>query len=150
METMQAEDRTITLTMMMEPHHASFFGTAHGGEIMRLMDTAAGCAAIKYSKGRCVTAGVYEMRFIKPVKIGSLVTCTGTIVHTGNSSLEAFVTIDAEDIRDSGRTERACEAFFTLVAVDDGGRPVPAPAYIPETEQEKELYTKVQERRGKR
>jgi uncharacterized protein (TIGR00369 family) len=144
---MNQEDRTATLTMIMEPQHANLFGNVHGGEIMRFMDTTAGCTAVKYSKTNCVTARVDEMQFIKPIHIGSFVTCTGTVVYTGNTSIEVHVKVDAEDIRDSSSKGRAIEAFFTLVALGKDGKPTPVPPYTPETKREKELYEYVKQRR---
>jgi len=131
----------------MEPKHANVYGNVHGGEIMRLMDTAAGCTAIKYSKCNCVTARVDEMQFIKPIRIGSFVTCTGTVVYTGRTSIEVRVTTDAEDIRDDSSKGRALEAYFTCVALDKAGRPTPVPPFTPETDKEKELYEHVKARR---
>ena len=144
---MDLEDRTITLSMIMEPHQANIYGNIHGGEIMRIMDTTAGCTAIKYAKTNCVTARVDELQFLKPVHIGSFVTCKGTVVYTGNTSIEVRVTLDTEDIRDNLSKDRAIEAFFTLVALDRKGRPTPVPPFSPETKREKELYEHVKVRR---
>ena len=144
---MGKDDRTLTLTMIMEPQQANIFGNIHGGEIMRFMDTTAGCTAIKYAKNTCVTARVDEMQFLKPIHVGNFVTCTGTVVYTGVTSLEVRVTVDTEDIRYSDSKGRAIEAFFTLVALGQDGKPTPVPAYIPETEREKELYEHVRTRR---
>ena len=144
---MEQTDTTATITMIMEPVHASLFGNVHGGEIMRLMDTTAGCTAIKYAKCNCVTARVDEMQFLKPLHIGSFVTCTGTVVYTGNTSIEVRVTVDSEDIRDSNSKGRALEAYFTYVAIDENGRPTPVRPFTPETEREKAFYQHVKERR---
>ncbi|MCL2111818.1 MAG: acyl-CoA thioesterase [Clostridiales bacterium] len=144
---MSAKDRTVTLTMIMEPHHANLIGSVHGGEIMRFMDTTAGCTAIKYAKNICVTARVDELQFLKPIHLGNFVTCTGTVAYTGKTSVEIRVTVDTEDIRDSQTKGRAIEAFFTLVALDKDGLPTPVPAYVPETKREKELYEHVKTRR---
>ena len=144
---MKKNDDTITFTMLMEPKHANSFGAVHGGEIMRLMDTTAGCTARKYSKLHCVTARVDEMQFLKPLRIGSLVTCVGKVVYTGNTSIEIRVTLDAENILDSDSKGRALEAFFTYVAIDENGRPIPVPPFTPKTEREKELYEYVRIRR---
>ena len=129
--------------MVTEPQHANVYGTVHGGEIMRLMDTTAGCTAIKYAKTQCVTARADELQFLKPIHIGALVTCTGTIAYTGRTSIEVRVTVDAEDLRDSTTKDRAIEAFFTLVAIDEKGKPTPVQPFIPETDTEKELYEHV-------
>ena len=144
---MDPKDNSLVLTMIMEPKHANLFGNVHGGEVMRLMDTAAGCMAIKYAKCNCVTARADEMQFLKPLRIGSFVTCTGSVVYTGNTSIEVRVTVDAEDIRDKTTKGRYFEAYFTFVALDKQGKPTPVPPFVPRTEREKKLYEHVKERR---
>jgi uncharacterized protein (TIGR00369 family) len=144
---MNEEDRSLTLTMIMEPRQANIFGNIHGGEIMRLMDTTAGATAIKYVKSNVVTARVDELQFLKPIHIGNFVTSTGTIVYTGNTSIEIHVTVDAEDLRRPNSKGRAIEAFFTLVALDENERPTRVPSFAPGTEREKAMYEHVKTRR---
>ena len=45
----------------------------HGGEIMKMMDSAAGVAAQKHAHTNVVTARVDELNFKKPVLVGELV-----------------------------------------------------------------------------
>ena len=142
------EDRSVTTTMVMEPQHANTLGNVHGGEIMRLMDTTAAYTANKFAKTFCVTARVDEMQFLRPLHIGDFVTCKGTVVATGKTSIEVRVTVDAEDIHDSDSKGRALEAFFTFVALGEGGHPTPVPPFVPATEREKELHEHVQARRA--
>ena len=144
---MDKKDQTLTLTMITEPKHANIFGNVHGGEIMRLMDTTAGCTAIKYSKKTCVAARVDEFQFLKPIHIGSLIKSTGKIVYTGNTSIEIRVTVDVENLIEDNSSYRAIEAFFTYVALNEEGRPTPVPSYKPETEREIELHNYVKQRR---
>ena len=143
---MDRKDSSVTLTMITEQRHANIYGTVHGGETMRLMDTAAGCAAIKYAKVACVAVRIDEFLFLKPIHVGCLLTTTGRVVSTGNTSIDIHVTADVENIRE-GTSYRAIEAFFTYVAIDKEGKPMPVPQYIPETEHEKELYDYVKQRR---
>ena len=145
---MDKEDLTVTLTMIMEPQHANVYGNVHGGEIMRLMDTTAGCTAIKYSKATCVAARVDEFQFLKPIHIGSLLKSTGTVIYTGNTSIEVRVTVDVESLLEHSRSYRAIEAFFTYVALNKEGKPTPVLKYVPKTEREKELYRYVKQRRA--
>jgi acyl-CoA hydrolase len=46
---------TITMSLMMLPSQANYAGNVHGGEIMKLMDSAAGAAAHRYSRSNTVT-----------------------------------------------------------------------------------------------
>ena len=141
------DDRQLMISMIMEPIHANVFGGIHGGEIMKLMDTTAGCTAIRYVGGNVVTARADELQFIKPVHVGDYVTCTGRVVFVGRTSIEVFVTVDIEDLRIRNSSNRALEAFFTMVAVDADGHPTPIRSYEPHTEEEKKLYEHVRVRR---
>jgi acyl-CoA hydrolase len=49
---------TITMSQTMLPSQANHAGNVHGGEIMKLMDSAAGAAARRYSRSNVVTARV--------------------------------------------------------------------------------------------
>ena len=58
----------------MEPMHANIHGHVHGGELMHLMDNAAGIAAAKHAKGTVVRARVDELEFHSPILIGDIET----------------------------------------------------------------------------
>ena len=50
------EDSRLTMALLMLPEHANPVGNVHGGEIMKLMDSAAGAAARRYARSNVVTA----------------------------------------------------------------------------------------------
>ena len=62
-----------TLVEWMGPEDANGGGFVHGGTIMRLCDEAAGLAAVRHCRVRCVTAGMDRMTFESRVDVGSLV-----------------------------------------------------------------------------
>ena len=64
-----AQSRT-TLSQVMEIGDANLANNVHGGVIMKLVDTAAGIAAVRHCGGRVVTASMDEMSFIEPVYLG--------------------------------------------------------------------------------
>lgn len=147
---MQIPDRSVVLASVMLPAQANPQGTVHGGEIMKMMDSAAGVAAIKYATINMVTARVDELQFLLPVHIADFVTCTGTVVYVGHTSLEVFVTVDAENLRGHTGTKRALEAYFTMVAIDKDGRPTPVPTtFTPETPEEIAQWEYVAARRAR-
>lgn len=143
-----ADQHSVTLAEVMLPAQANAWGTVHGGEIMKLMDTAAGCAAIRFAKMTVVTARVDELQFIEPVHISSYVTCMAEVVYTGRTSVEVFVTVDVEDLLGTQPKHRALSAYFTMVAVDSHGRPQPVPRFTPETPAEIERWQAVEQRRS--
>ena len=126
LQTKTFKDSEAVLAAMLLPYQANSLGNIHGGEIMKLMDSTAGVSAMKYSGSNAVTARVDELQFKQPVHIGEHVICTGHVVYTGHSSMEVFVTVEVEDLK-TGKVTIALTAFFTMVAVDDNGRPVPVP-----------------------
>jgi acyl-CoA hydrolase len=119
--------------LIMEPRLSNTHGTAHGGELMKIMDSTAGIAALKHCKGPVVTARVDELVFHRPIRIGDIVTCIGELCYVGRTSMQVRVRIVVHE------PETALSAFFTMVHMQDGV-PAPVPPIEPETEAERELY----------
>lgn len=137
----------IVMSQVMLPSQANVAGNVHGGEIMKLMDTAAGAVAKKYARGNVVTARVDELQFHLPVFVGAMVTMTATIAYVGRTSMEVVVTVDVEDLESVTEPIRALSSYFTMVALDKAGKPRPLPPLLLETEEEKELYEEAKRKR---
>ena len=118
----QSSDSLIYISEVMMPHQANVAGNIHGGEIIKIMDSAAYASARRYARSNVVTARIDEVEFHLPIMIGDLVTCTAQVVYVGNSSMEVAVTVDVEDLETEGK-KRALSAYFTMVALDKKGRP---------------------------
>ncbi len=138
---------SITMSQTMLPSQANHAGNVHGGEIMKLMDTAAGAAARRYARSNVVTARVDEMQFLYPIFVNAFVTCTATVAYVGNTSMEVIVTVDVEDLETEDPPIRAQSAFFTMVALDKTGKPKKVPPLVLETEEEKRLFEEGRQRR---
>ncbi len=136
----------VNLTQIMLPNQANVAGNVHGGEIMKMMDTAAGAVATKYSKANCVTARADELQFHLPIFVGAMVNCTATVVHTGKSSMEVYVYVTSEDLHSDHGPQKALSAYFTMVALGRNGRPQMVTPFEPETEEEKELSCQAKQR----
>ena len=110
------------------PSDTNANGDIFGGWIMSQMDIAGGMMAIETTGGRAVTIAVDAMKFIKPVKVGDVVCCYGTVTRIGNTSvsirLEVWVKPSFREI--SIDRENAffmvTEASYTYVAIDHEGR----------------------------
>ncbi|HNA99028.1 MAG TPA: hotdog domain-containing protein, partial [Marmoricola sp.] len=48
----------VTLTLLASQTHVNLYGTVHGGEVMRLVDSTAGAVAGRHSGGQAVTAAM--------------------------------------------------------------------------------------------
>lgn len=138
---------TITMSQTMLPSQANYSGNVHGGEIMKLMDRAAGAAARRYARSNVVTARVDEMQFLYPIFVDAFVTCTATVAFVGTTSMEVIVTVDVEDLESEDPPKRTQSAFFTMVALDKMGKPKKLPPLVLDTEEEKVLFEEGRQRR---
>jgi acyl-CoA hydrolase len=131
--------------LIMEPRLSNIHGTAHGGELMKIMDSTAGIAAAKHAKGSVVTARVDELVFHRAIRIGDIVTCIAQLCYVGRTSMQIMVRIVVHELDNYQEPETALSAFFTMVHME-GGVPAPVPAIVPQTEAERELYKRGEEK----
>jgi acyl-CoA hydrolase len=133
----------------MELTDANLLGNVHGGEIMKMVDTAAGLAAAKHCRCPVVTVAMDEMSFMEPVYVGDVVTVRAMVNDTGRTSLEVGVRVEAEDVR-TGRSVHTSSAYLVFVALDENGVPHPVPPVIAETDEERQRQQEAKLRRQAR
>jgi len=138
-----------TLVRWMGVEDANTAGFVHGGTVMRYCDEAAGLAAVRHSRVRCVTAGMDRMTFLSPVHIGEVLTFKATVNAVWRTSLEVGVRVEAENPR-TGEIRHTSTAYLTMVALDDDGRPTEVPALDCETDTETRREGEAQLRRANR
>src|SRR5712691_2976997 len=126
----------VSLIRYMGPIDANVLGNVHGGEIMKMVDTAGGLSAMKHCGGPVVTVAMDEMSFIEPVVVGDVVTVRAMVNDVGRTSLEVGVRVEAENVF-TGRHLHTSSAYLVYVALDPEGRPRPAPPLIPEDEEQR-------------
>ena len=136
----------VTMTELVLPNDTNTLNNLMGGRLMHWMDIGAAIAAQKHSNRIVVTASVDNISFGKPIQLGDVVTLTASVSRAFNSSMEVFINVKSENIP-GGKSEVTHSAFFTFVAVDQGGRPIDVPEAVPETDIEKELYAGALRRR---
>ena len=149
MEPRTPSQSTSTLVRWMGPVDANSAGFVHGGTIMRYCDEAAGLAAVRHSRGRCVTAGMDRMTFNEPVNVGEVVSFKATVNAAWRTSLEVGVRVEAENPR-TGGIRHTNTAYLTMVAVDDAGTPTAVPALRCEVAVERRREGEAQLRRANR
>jgi acyl-CoA hydrolase len=133
-----SESRTLMSQLMM-PNDANQMGTIHGGAILSIADKVAYVCGCRHADSYCVTASVDRVSFDSPIKIGQLVTFEATIRYTGRTSMEIGIDIFAEDLLTRVKTHtNTC--YFTMVAIDENGKPKTVPQLILETEDEKRRF----------
>jgi acyl-CoA thioesterase YciA len=105
-------------------------GDIFGGWVLAQMDLAAGIVASQRAQGRVATAALDGMSFHKPVYVGDLVSCYATVVRIGRTSMT--VQVDTYVLRRrTGEEVKVTEGLFTVVAIDEQGRPRPVPREHP-------------------
>jgi uncharacterized protein (TIGR00369 family) len=136
MEGKRVEESSVVMSQLMNPQDTNIAGNVHGGVIMKLIDTAAGVAAIRHARSNAVTASIDRLDFHHPVFIGDVLTLRATLNHVGRTSMEVGVRVEAENPL-TGKRRHTASAYLTYVALDGSGRPMPLPLLILETEEEK-------------
>jgi len=126
MTTIEQDPHRLEMTVLMTPDMANFSGKVHGGALLNLLDRVAFSCASRYSKQYAVTLSVDQVLFKEAIQVGELVTFRASINDTGRTSMEVGIRVEAENIR-SGQRRHTNSCYFTMVAVDEAGRPVRVP-----------------------
>ena len=149
MQGKRVKESSILLAQVMNPQDANPAGNVHGGVIMKLIDTAAGAAAVKHSRSNCVTASIDRLDFHHPVFIGDMITLKAGVTYTGKSSMEVGVRVESQNLL-TGETRHTVSAYMTFVALDRNGKPIAIPPLILETPEELRRNREAQSRRETR
>ena len=137
------------MSVLMTPDTANFSGNVHGGTILKLLDQVAYACASRYAGTYVVTLSVDQVMFRQPTHVGELVTFLASVNHTGSSSMEIGIKVIAENIRtQENRHVNSC--FFTMVAVDDAGKPTAVSPLRPFTPDERRRHAAAEVRKAMR
>ncbi|RXJ60301.1 acyl-CoA thioesterase [Candidatus Marinarcus aquaticus] len=137
---MPQRSKDLTMTLLMTPDKANFSGAnVHGGEILKMLDHVAYACAARYTGHYAVTLSVDMVLFKHPIKVGSLVTFYASVNYTGRTSMEIGIKVISEDIKEKTR-KHTNVCYFTMIAVDENGKPTPVPKLEIETEDDKRRY----------
>ena len=112
----------LTLRTLAMPRDVNVNGDIFGGWVLSQMDIAGGIVSGARARGRVATVAVDAMKFIRPVKVGDVLSIYVKIRRIGRTSLA--LEIEAWVLRGRlGAREKVTEAVFTFVAIDDEGKP---------------------------
>src|SRR6184192_509765 len=128
------------------PNDANMLGALLGGRLMHWIDLAAAMAAHRHSRNYVVTASIDHLDFRVPVHVGDLVILKSSVNRAFRTSMEVGVKVWVENYL-LDHCEHVSSAYLTFVAVDGGGRDVPVPAVIPETDEQRRRYEDAGRRR---
>jgi acyl-CoA thioesterase YciA len=116
----------LTVRTIAMPADTNANGDIFGGWVMSRMDQAGGIAGVDKAQGRVVTVAVDSMTFIRPVKIGDVLSVYTQVESVGRTSMKIHVEAWARRFR-TQENDKVTEATFTFVAIDEEGRPRPVP-----------------------
>lgn len=128
------------------PNDTNSLGNLMGGRLLHFMDVCAAIAAQRHSNRTVVTASVDSVDFRSAIRLGEVVVLEATVNRAFTTSMEVEIDVWAEDTS-TGTRRRCNRAFYTFVAVDQSGRPIPVAPVEPETDEERERYEAAARRR---
>ena len=139
MQAKKPSDSRTLMTDMVLPSETNPLNNLFGGELLARMDRAASIAARRHSRCITVTASVNHVAFNRSVPLGSVVTVEAVVSRAFKTSMEIYIDVWMED-RISGERNKANEAIYTFVAVDETGVPTKVPPLEPQTPLEHQRY----------
>ncbi|MEL6134122.1 MAG: acyl-CoA thioesterase [Bacteroidota bacterium] len=138
---------TYTLkTELVLPNDTNNLNNLMGGKLLHWMDVVAAISAQRATNRTVVTAAVDFVEFRASIPLGSIVMLEARVTRCFTSSLEIRIDVTCESLS-TGERKQSNTAYYTFVAVDQSGRPIPVTPVIPETELEKEWYEEAGQRR---
>lgn len=128
------------------PNDTNSLGNLMGGRLLHWMDICTAISAQRHSNRVCVTASVDNVDFQSAIALGEVVVLEAFVNRAFTTSMETEINVWAENTVTGER--RICnKAYYTFVAVDQNGQPIPVPPLEPETDEEKARYESAGRRR---
>ena len=128
------------------PNDTNTLGNLMGGRLLHFMDVCAAIAAQRHCNRTVVTASVDNVDFKSAIRLGEVVVLEAVVTRAFTTSMETQIDVWAEDTA-TGTRRRCNRAFYTFVAVDQSGRPIPVPPVEPRSEAEHERFEGAARRR---
>lgn len=133
-------------TELVLPNDTNNLGNLMGGKLLHWMDVISAISAQRASRRTVVTVAVDFVEFKASIPLGSVVILEAVVTRAFTTSMEVRIDVSFEQLQ-TGEREESNSAYYTFVAVDQSGRPIPVGEVIAETDREKELYEGALQRR---
>jgi uncharacterized protein (TIGR00369 family) len=113
LESLEAEDGSVTVRITPQEFHYNPLGTMHGGVIATLLDTAAACSVhTTLPVGVGYTSLDLNVKFLRPVTIATgQLTCTGTVLQRGRRTALAEASLTDASNRLLAHATSSCLIF---------------------------------------
>src|SRR5687767_1144705 len=86
----------VYITDIILPNQTNNHGTMFGGEVLALMDKAAGIAALRFCRQPVVTASTERIDFRTPIQQAEVIEAQARVIYVGRSSMIVRIRILAE------------------------------------------------------
>ena len=117
----------LALQTLAMPKDTNPSGDIFGGWLVSQMDLAAGIISKKITKGRSATVAIQNVAFLRPVSVGSTVSCYCYVTKRGRTSLHIAVDVRTSHQLNQIDNLKVAEGLFVFVAIDDAGKSRPLP-----------------------
>lgn len=146
MKETRVADTHIHSVELVLPNDTNTLGNLMGGKLLHWMDIVSAISAQRASRRTVVTVAVDFVEFKTAIPLGAVVLLNAKVTRAFTSSMEVRVDVGFQ-VLGHDQIEPSNSAYYTFVAVDQSGRPIPVNQVRPETEDEKELYESALQRR---
>jgi acyl-CoA thioesterase YciA len=119
----------LALQTIAMPADSNSDGDIFGGWLVSQMDLAGAVTANRLARGRVATVAIDSMVFLRPVAVGSVISCYTHVQEIGRSSMTIIVEVWAQHHSDH-EPRKVTEGQFTFVAIDENRRTRPVPRNI--------------------
>ena len=145
----EQREKSLSMSEIMTPNMTNFTGNVHGGYLLSLLDKVAYACATRYCGLDVVTLSVDQVFFKEPIYVGEIITVLAKVNYAGTTSMEIGMKVEAENIK-TRITRHTNTCYFTMVAIDDKGKPSPVPALILTADLDKRRFEEAKLRRAAR
>ena len=121
-----------------QPNQTNNYDSAHGGEVMRLMDEIGAMSAMRFAGSDCVTARMEQVNFRRPIPVGDNALLKSYVYDTGETSVRVRIRAFRENPR-TAEAELTTDSHLVYVAIDDDLDPVSVPELTVSSERGEEL-----------
>jgi acyl-CoA thioesterase YciA len=123
MSNMKLPSKEPAIRQVMQPKYINPDGDIFGGIILSMIDEAAAVEAQRQARHRYVTVSMDSIQFLRPVRVGDVVSLWCQAVKVGKSSIKIHIDVWASPRR-SDEEYRVTEATVTMVAIDEQRKPI--------------------------
>jgi acyl-CoA hydrolase len=116
----------VYITDIILPNQTNSHGTMFGGNVLAMMDRAAGIASLRFCRLPVVTASTEHIDFRTPIRESEIIEARAKVIYVGRTSMIVRIHIYAEHPL-LGSPRMCTTGYFSMVAVNEAGAAVPVP-----------------------